>query len=153
MAARSGILIAAPADVIRRLGAALADDAEISGAETWDQALERLDEQQPQLIIVCYAFDEMRPFRLVHYVRHEWQATRANVPTILVRALPVPLRKTQEDQIRESYKTLGVDEFFNLHDEGERRGSEEALQEFRESVIRRLPMTPDAPWASVPKNL
>ena len=48
-------------------------------------------------------------------VQHEWR--RRHVPTILVRALPVLLGKTQEDEIREAYKSLGVDEFLNLHDE------------------------------------
>jgi hypothetical protein len=79
----------------------------------------------------------MHPFRLLQHVEEAKQ-----VPTILVRALPVPLGKTQEVQIRESYKTLGVDEFFNLYDEGNRAGREAALEAFRQAVVSRLPYRP-----------
>jgi PleD family two-component response regulator len=131
------ILIAAPADVIRELGRALGEEVEVIAAETWDQALSRLDEIIPALILVCYAFDEMRPFRLVNYVRLEWQ--RASVPTILIRALPVHLGTTEEDQIRQSYKTVGVDEFINLYDTRHHQGTQAAYERLRDSVFSRLP--------------
>ena len=79
----------------------------------------------------------MRPFRLLQYLRQE--RPRAHLPTILVRALPVPLGKTQEEQIRESYQNLGVDQFYNLYDEKQREGAEVALRHFREAVLARLP--------------
>jgi CheY-like chemotaxis protein len=78
---------------------------EVIGAETWEQAVERLRDADPDLVIVCYVFDEMRPFRLLHYLRHE---KRGHVATILVRAVPVSLGTTQEAEIRESYRILGV---------------------------------------------
>ncbi len=138
---RPRILIAAPAAIVGQLGQ-LFQAADTAGAETFEDALARLDELTPDLVIVCYAFDEVRPFRLFHYLRHEWQ--RENVPRILVRALPIPLGQTQEAQIRESYKTLGVDEFFNLQDEAGRSSRETVLQEFRNAVIRLLPRMPQA---------
>ena len=140
---RPRILIAAPAAVIRQLGSLFAGEADITGAETFDEAVATLQELEPDLIIVCYAFDEVRPFRLLHYVRHEWHGE--NIPRILVRALPIPLGDTQEAQIRESYKTLGVDEFCNLQDQARRDGTEAALREFRHTVISRLPRPEDAP--------
>ena len=91
--------------MIGRLERALTDDVEVIGAETWEQALERLRDADPDLVIVCYVFDEMRPFRLLHYLRHE---KRGHVPTIRVRAVPVSLGTTQEAEIRESYRILGV---------------------------------------------
>ena len=59
---------------------------------------------------------------------------------ILVRALPVPLGRTQEAEIRESYRTLGVDEFFNWHGLERRHGRSTGLQKFRDSVLSQLPV-------------
>ena len=87
------ILIAAPGPVIKELASVLADEAHIVGGQTFEDAVGRLHEFAPDLIIVCYVFDEVRPFRLLQYARN---VRPAHVPTILVRALPVPLGKTQE---------------------------------------------------------
>ena len=135
---RNRLFIAAPAAVIRHLGGLFAaHEIEIVGCETWDDAVSRLEEKAADLIVICYAFDEMRPFRLLQYLRQE--RPRAHLPTILVRALAVPLGKTQEGQVRESYQNLGVDQFYNLYDEKQREGAEVALRHFREAVLARLP--------------
>lgn len=135
---RNRLFIAAPAAVIRHLGGLFAaHEVEIVGCETWDDAVSRLEEKEADLLVICYAFDEMRPFRLLQYLRQE--RPRAHLATILVRALPVPLGKTQEEQIRESYQNLGVDQFCNLYDEKQREGEEVALRYFREAVLARLP--------------
>jgi hypothetical protein len=63
---------------------------------------------------VCYVFDEMRPFRLLHYVGHDWK--HPHVPTL-----------------------LGADDFFNLRDEVVRHGKEAALERLRDCVLGRLP--------------
>jgi CheY-like chemotaxis protein len=135
---RNRLFIAAPAAVIRHLGGLFAADGmEIVGCETWDDAVTRLEEKDADVLVICYAFDEMRPFRLLQYLRQE--RPRAHLPTILVRALPVPLGKTQEEQIRESYQNLGVDHFYNLYDEKLRECDDVALRHFREAVLARLP--------------
>jgi CheY-like chemotaxis protein len=135
---RNRVFIAAPAAVIRHLGGLFAaHEVEIVGCETWDDAVSRLEEKDADLLVICYAFDEMRPFRLLQYLRQE--RPRAHLPTILVRALPVPLGRTHEEQIRESYQNLGVDQFYNLYDEKQREGAEAALGHFREAVLARLP--------------
>jgi CheY-like chemotaxis protein len=101
---RNRLFIAAPAAVIRHLGGLFAaHEVEIVGCETWDDAVSRLEEKEADLLVICYAFDEMRPFRLLQYLRQE--RPRAHLPTILVRALPVPLGKTQEEQIRSPTRT------------------------------------------------
>jgi hypothetical protein len=141
-AQRNRLFIAAPAPVIRQLGGALAaDDIEIIGCETWDDAVSRLEEKDADVLVICYAFDEMRPFRLLQYLRQE--RPRSHVPTVLVRALPVPLGKTQEEQIRESYQNLGVDQFYNLYDEKLREGTEPALRNFRNRVLATLRRAPE----------
>jgi hypothetical protein len=130
------IAIAAPSAIVREIGSALGEDVEVMGLTTWEQAVSRLKEVKPSLIIVCYVFDEMRPFRLINYVRHDLRWPK--VPVILVRALPVPLGETEEAQIRESYRKLGVVEFFNLFDFGERAGRGEALERLRHSTVTHL---------------
>lgn len=135
---RNRLFIAAPAAVIRQLGGLFTShEVEIVGCETWDDAVSRLEEKDADLLVICYAFDEMRPFRLLQYLRQE--RASSHLPTILVRALPVPLGRTQEAQIRESYQNLGVDQFYNLYEEKLREGAEAALRHFRDAVLARLP--------------
>jgi hypothetical protein len=70
------------------------------------------------------------------------RAARLEAPAradLLVRALPVALGKSQEEEIRESHKTLGADDFFNLRDEVVRHGKEAALERLRDCVLGRLP--------------
>jgi hypothetical protein len=64
----------------------------------------------------------------------------ARRPRILVEAV-ARLHEVNPDLIimRESYKTLGVDDFFNLRDEVVRHGKEAALERLRDCVLGRLP--------------
>jgi PleD family two-component response regulator len=118
------------------LGGALSDDASAVGGETWDRCVAWLNDHQPALVLVCYAFDEMRPFRLISYIRDDQQ--RKSLPTVLVRALPVPLGATQEAEIRESYKTLGVADFVNVRGLIEELGERLALEKFRTRIAELL---------------
>ena len=115
------------------LGKALSDDVSFSGGDTWDRCVSWLDQNDPALVLVCYAFDEMRPFRLISYIRDDARhnARPKRLPVVLVRALPVPLRDTQEAEIRESYKSLGITEFINLRRLIDEHGQEAALEGFR----------------------
>jgi len=106
------------------------------GGETWDQCVAWLNNHEPALVLVCYAFDEMRPFRLISYIRDDQQ--RKGLPTVLVRALPVPLGATQEAEIRESYKTLGVTDFVNVRGLIEELGERLALEQFRTRIAELL---------------
>ena len=130
------ILLAAPAVVIRQLSAALPTDVQIIGAGTWEHAVQRLPEVTPHLIIVCYVFDEMRPYRFIQHVRdNKYQ----RVPIFLIRAVSVPLGATLESDLRRSYVDLGVNAFLNFSDLANERGLDVALQEFRRVVISLLP--------------
>ena len=132
------LLLAAPAVVIRQLSAALPEDVDIIGVGTWDDAVQRLPEAAPHLIIVCYIFDEMRPYRFIQHVR----ATEfRDAPIFLVRAVSVPLGATQESELRRSYTELGVNAFLNFSDLANERGLDVALQEFRRVVVSLLPTT------------
>jgi len=70
MSRRHRVLIAAPPDVVRRLQAALAEEEiDAVGASTPHEAERRLEEPF-DLVVVCYVFDETRPYRLVHQARN-----------------------------------------------------------------------------------
>lgn len=133
MQRRSRILVAAPMAVIGEVAAALSDDFSFIGAPTLDQALARLNAEEPDLIILCYAFDEMRPYRLLNYL----QERRSKIPIVLVRALPVPLHG-KEDEIRSSYAMLGAGTFINLYEEIQSYGRTVALQRFLASLESRM---------------
>jgi CheY-like chemotaxis protein len=130
------MLLAAPAVVIRQLSAPLVDDVEVIGAATWDEAVQRFSDAAPHLVVVCYVFDEMRPYRFVRHVRG---SKHGRVAIFLVRAVTVPLGSTQEADLRRSYTELGVNAFLNFSDLANERGLDVALQEFRRVAVSLLP--------------
>lgn len=132
------IFLAAPAVVVRQLSAALPKDVEVISAAIWDDAVQRLRDAAPQLIIVCYIFDEMRPYRFIQHVRDtEYQ----RAPIFLIRAVTVPLGTTLETDLRRSYVDLGVNAFLNFSDLANEHGLDAALHEFRRVVVSLLPTT------------
>jgi CheY-like chemotaxis protein len=129
------VLIAAPLGVIRELAAALGNGVEVLGATTWTESLNRL-EQAPDVIVVCYVFDELRPYRLIQHVRAELEDRP--IPIVLVRALPVRLGN-EENDVRDSYLAIGVTEFLNLWAETQRHDRPTALELFRDCISGLLP--------------
>jgi len=125
------VFIAAPAVVIRQLSAALHDGIDVIGAATWDDAIQKLPDSFPGLVIVCYVFDEIRPYRFIQHVR---AGEYGQAPILLVRAVTLPLGATQESEMRRSYTDLGVNAFLNFSDLANERGLDAALQEFRRVV-------------------
>src|SRR5688572_2504805 len=138
---RARIPVAAPAIVIRQLGTALPADVDVIGAATWEDAVQRLSEAPPQLIVVCYIFDEMRPYR---YITHVRSSASKRAPIILIRAVTVPLGATLESEVRRSYTALGVNAFLNFSDLANEHGLDHALQEFAQLVASFL-RTPGGP--------
>lgn len=133
---RPCVLVAGPVEVCcKRLRLAL-EDLEVLHCETLDQAVERIKHRDPDLIVVCYLFDEMRPFRLIHYVRSDLQ--RSDFPIILVQVVDGHLRDTELRQLRDAYQSIGIDGFVNLSEEIALHGEKDALRRFRTSVISRL---------------
>ena len=128
------VLIAGPALVIRQLSAVLPQGAEVVGAAIWEDAVQRLSEIDPDLIVVCYVFDELRPYRFIQHVRSESR----RIPIMLVRAVTVPWGATQESDVRRSYEEMGVDAFLNFSDIANTAGLDAALHEFRRVVVSLL---------------
>ena len=133
---RARVLLAAPAVVIRQLSMALPENVDVTGVATWEEAVQRLHKATPHLIIVCYIFDEMRPYRFIQHVR---DMEEQRVPVFLIRAVSVPLGATQEADVRRSYADFGVNAFLNFSDLASERSLDAALQEFRRVVVSLLP--------------
>jgi hypothetical protein len=124
------VLIAAPISVLNKLKAGVADEVEVIGAETYEQAVACIHEREVHLLIVCYIFDNVRPYRLLNYIQDLGRRPNA----MLIRALPIPLRE-REQELRTSYEPLGVREFQNFSDEENAHGREAALARFRTLVL------------------
>jgi PleD family two-component response regulator len=131
----SCVLIAAPLDVVRELGAALGERVKVLGATTFDDALACLT-ARPDIIVVCYVFDHLRPYRLIQHVRSELDDPA--IPIVLVRALPVRFG-TEESEVKDSYLAMGVNQFLNLWSETQQRGRPAALQHFSNCIFGLLP--------------
>jgi CheY-like chemotaxis protein len=122
-------MIAAPAPVWQALGSALRElVVEVYGCTTAAEAEKYLG-RRFDLILVCYVFDDLRPYHFIDRIRHEGENTRT--PIVLVRALPVPLGKSQEWEIATAYKSIGVDEFCNYSELVHEQGAEQADQALR----------------------
>jgi CheY-like chemotaxis protein len=125
-------LIAAPQAVVQTLGEALRELAvEVYPGTTSAEAGAHLAGEL-DLILVCYVFDDVRPYRLINHIRNE--SPHAQTPLILIRALPVPLGDTQEWEIRQAYKSIGVDEFLNYSQLLQEKGTAEANHALRACV-------------------
>ena len=127
-------LIAAPPAVVQTLGEALRELAvEVYPGTTSAEAGAHLAKEL-DLILICYVFEDVRPYRLINRIRNE--SPHRQTPLILVRALPVPLGDSQEWEIRQAYKSIGVDDFVNYSQLLSEQGEAQAKRALRESVSR-----------------
>ena len=125
-------LIAAPLAVVQTLGEGLRELAvEVYSGITSAEAAAHLAKEL-DLIVVCYVIDDVRPYRFINRIRNESPHTRT--PLILVRALPVPLGQSQEWEIRQAYKSIGVDEFLNYSQLLQEKGAAGANHALRACV-------------------
>ena len=128
------ILIAESAAGIRFAQTALRDQVEFVGAENFDAAVARFDAARPDLVVVGYHFDELRPFRFIRHVRSHGRPP----PIILISVLPYGLGATKEAELAAAYESLGVDEYINVFEEQRRHGAEAACARLRRAVFARL---------------
>src|SRR3954464_4598306 len=105
------ILVAAPAIVFGKLRRAFADRADLLSAETFDDAARLLQSESLEVFVLCYVFDDVRPYRILNHLQGVGQPH--HLPTVLVRALPVPLRESERD-VEEAYRQLGITLFVNV---------------------------------------
>jgi len=129
------ILIADTAQAIAELEGALEDqDVEVVHACSFDEAVAKSREQRPQLYVVGYHFDHGRPYRLIDHIRAEDE----DAPIVVIRALPLLAASGNEDDIRASYRSLGVDAYLALHEDFANGGRAAALRRFADEIRRSL---------------
>jgi CheY-like chemotaxis protein len=127
-------LIAAPNGVVQTLAHALRDlGVQVHPGTTTEDAASHLNADL-DLILVCYVFDDVHPYRFINRIRNE--SPHRHTPVILVRALPVPLGESQEWEIRRAYKSIGVNEFVNYSQLAHDKGTAHADLALRECVSR-----------------
>lgn len=127
--ARSGLLQAAAAGAGRA-------PYDVLRCETLEQVVERIRHDSPELIVLCYLFDEMRPFRLVHHVRNDLR--RADLPILLVQPVDWHLDDAQIKQMSDAYESIGINGFVNFHEDVQTYGEKKTLQRFRTLVMNLL---------------
>ena len=144
-------MLAGPAAVCcKRLLQVLDDAYDILRCEALDHAVERIQHESPHLIVLCYLFDEMRPFRLVHHVRNDPRPVqthmpllrndlrRPDLPILLVQPVDWHLDDAQIKQMSDAYESIGINGFVNFHEDVETYGEKMALQRFRTAVTSLL---------------
>ena len=130
------VLLAAPGYVARYVAPALEEDAQVLAGDTLPETLRILKTATPDVLVLSYVFDELRPFRLLAEV--ESASPDGHLPILLVKATSVSLGETTEE-LRLAYRTLGAIDFFNLWEERMRWGNAAALERLRRAVRRYLP--------------
>jgi PleD family two-component response regulator len=135
MSTRPRVLLADTPQALPLVARLLGDEFAISGASTWDEALRCLETNPPQVAVIGYHFDDLRPYRLVQAIREVGERDR--VPVVLVRALPVLPDHADEKEIEESYRQLGVDAYLVL-DKGARGDDFVDVAKRLRAAIRRL---------------
>jgi PleD family two-component response regulator len=125
------VLIAGLIPVMRPVKEALATDVETISAESFDDATRLLRDEQPDAVLVAYHFDELRPVRLIRFIRDDPQLS--GVPIVLVRVLPVSLGGSDEN-FSSAYREVGVDEVYNYCDSVTKGGERAALDGLRKTM-------------------
>ena len=110
-----------------------ADHLDFVTASTFEDAVQAFQARHPDLVIIGYHFDELRPYRFAEYVRSRRGATE--LPIVLVRILPSRMGRSTEEEVREAYRAIGVQDFFSIPDELHEHGRAAALARMRETVF------------------
>ena len=149
MDSRRSVLLAGLVPLMAEVRRVLEAHFVVFPAENLPQAQRRLVDDKPDCVVVAYHFDEIRLFRLTRHIR----AHRVfdHVVITLVRVVPFRLGATPAE-IARAYGELGVEQFFDLHDEVRLLGAQQALERFAAAVRNVLPKDPLAgPAGSLPE--
>lgn len=130
------VLIADKPEAISTLGDGLADgNLNFVEANTFDEAVRVAETMSPDMYLVGHHFDDMRPQRLIKFLKSKPWA--ASTPIVVVRVLPLR-EPANDEEIRRSYITLGADDYVILLDHVQRGGSGAAVKQFKSVVKNRL---------------
>ena len=129
------VVIAALPRTISTVKPFLGDEFRLIEAPTYDEAVRAIKNEAPDVIIVGYFFDALRPYRLIHHIRDDLAAM--NTPILMVQAFPVERGQLEKAEVRQTYQRLGVREFVDLPEMLQRLGERKASRELRE-ILRRF---------------
>jgi PleD family two-component response regulator len=130
-------LIADKPEAIANLGHGLAEnDLDFLEAHTFDEAVRAAETTSPDVYLVGHHFDDMRPYRLIKFLRSKPWA--ASTPIVVVRVLPLQEPANDEEEIKRSYVNLGADDYVSLFDHVQRAGRDAAVRHLKSVVQRRL---------------
>lgn len=119
---------------ISAMTALLGEQFRLVATPTYDEAVRAIRDEAPDAIIVGYFFDELRSDRLIRRIRAD---LAKNVPILMVQAFPVERGRLEAAEVRQTYQTLGVEEFIDLTEIVQRLGKKEAGRELA-GIVRRL---------------
>lgn len=116
---------------MRRL---LGDEFEVVTATSFEEAVEALD-YRVDVIVLGYHFDEMRPYRLLRYLRDD-RPMSARV--LLVRGLAFESLTIDEAETARTYKDLGVEAYLALDKVATGDRFDEAASALRQAVRKAI---------------
>ncbi|MGE5639197.1 MAG: hypothetical protein ACM30H_03820 [Clostridia bacterium] len=107
--------------------------ANVQCAADHDTAVRLCAECHPDVVLVGYHFDHMRPYRVIHALRDDG-CLRGGV-FILFCMLPTEGIDLDGAKIREAYRGIGCEEFIDLRQEASENGAGAALATLRQRVL------------------
>ena len=87
----------------------------------------------PDMYLIGHHFDDMRPHRLISFLRSKPWAV--STPIVVEIALPLTRPAIDEEQLRRSYIRLGANGYVSLFDHMRRAGRGAGVSELK-SIVR-----------------
>ncbi len=131
---RPSILVADTARALPLMAKLLGEDSHIVKAPTYAQAVRCLRKKAFDAVVLGYHFDDMRPDRLLRYIRGE-PALRGK-PVVLVRGLPFLHVGLDDEELRAAYTEIGADAYLPLDKSATGPAFDEGSSTLREAVAR-----------------
>ena len=134
---RCRVLVADTPEALPLVSRLLGEDFLLTHATTVDEAERLLGEYDPDVVVVGYHFDNLRPYRLLQTLKDDDRPMR--VAALLVRALPVLPQATDEKRIEDSYRQMGADAYLVLDKAARGEAFTEVSERLRGAVKRLCP--------------
>lgn len=139
-AKRKTILVVSLPGNAEMLASAFERDGEVHCALDESTAVRLFRENHPDVVLIGYHFDRMRPYRVIHALRETPRAGESSL--ILFCMLPTEGRDFDGDSIRDAYRELGCLDFVDLRAEAARSGPDAATARLRRFVLDYLEVRP-----------
>ncbi len=129
---RPRVLVADTARALPLMAKLLGEGWRVLPAPTYAHAVRCLRKSAFDAVIVGYHFDDMRPDRLLRYIRGE--PSLRSKPVVLVRGLPFLHVGLDDEELRVAYTEIGADAYLPLDKNATGEAFLEASTRLREIV-------------------